>query len=84
MKFRTVFLLASLLAVTACSKLTRENYELLSAGMDRGEISEILGKPTSCSESMGTQSCIWGDENGKHVKVRFVANAAVVFSNQDL
>ena len=80
---KRLLIITSLLLLTACSKLTTENYDKLKAGMSQEEVEAILGSPDACSDSM-TSKCIWGDENGKHIRVRFVADAAIGFSKKDL
>jgi hypothetical protein len=37
------------LALTACSKITPENYDRISDGMTEAEVIAILGKPTDSS-----------------------------------
>ena len=80
---RNLLLISTLLLLTACSKLTNENYEQLKAGMSQEEVEAVLGSPDACSDSLATK-CTWGDENGKHISVRFVADKAVGFSKKDL
>lgn len=70
--------------LAACSKLNKINYDRLEVGMSKAEVADVLGSEDSCSEAMGTATCVWGDEQGKHIKVRFVADAAVTFSNEGL
>lgn len=72
------------LSLFGCSKLTKQNYDAISVGMGREEVSALIGSPDNCSKTLGTKSCIWGDENGTHIKVSFVGDAAVTFSNKGL
>lgn len=76
-------LLGSLL-LTGCSKLNKENYDKLEMGMSLQEIEAVLGSHDNCSSALGTQSCLWGKENGTYIKVSFVAGAAVTFSSEGL
>ncbi len=47
-KFRTpFFVLAALLFVTACSKLTEDNLQKVHNGMTTADVKAILGEPTS-------------------------------------
>jgi len=47
-KFRTpFFVLAALLLVTACSRLTEDNLEKIHNGMTTADVKAILGEPTS-------------------------------------
>lgn len=77
-----VLLGASLLA--GCSKLTLANYDLLKLGMSQAEIEAIVGQPDNCSETLGTQTCYWGEKQGKHIKVSFIADKATIFSHEGL
>ena len=81
---RNALLLFFALLITACSKLTKENYDKLGMGMALKEVEAVLGSHDNCSSALGTQSCLWGDENGKYIKVSFVADAAVTFSSDGL
>ncbi len=84
-KLKSILLsLPVILALAACSKLNKDNYEQLEVGMDQKKVESILGSADNCSENLGTLTCIWGDEDGKHIKVRFVADAAIVFTNSGL
>lgn len=76
--------LAVVFTLSACSKLNKENYEQLKMGMSQEEIQGVIGKPDNCSETMGTKSCIWGNEDATHIKVTFVADNAATFSNNGL
>ncbi|MFT3735281.1 MAG: hypothetical protein QM776_09680 [Rhodocyclaceae bacterium] len=82
--FRPAFLLLALvLVLTACSKLTLANYERVSVGMSYDEVVSILGKPTSCNDVLVTRSCRWGDEK-RGVSVRFVGGKVLVRSADGL
>ena len=80
---KRLLIIASLLILTACSKLTNDNYDKLKAGMSQKDVESILGSPNACSDSLASK-CIWGDENGKHITVGFVADKAVTFSKKGL
>lgn len=77
-------LILSLLLLTGCSKLTKENYQQLKAGMSYEEVTAIIGKATRCEDSLGTNRCVWGDENGTHVKINFISDTALLFSQKGL
>jgi hypothetical protein len=77
-------ILGLLAGLIACSQLTNEKYEMLDLGMDKKEVIGILGRVTSCSESLGTENCIWGEEEGKNVKVKFIGSKAIIFSQNGL
>ncbi|KGK00643.1 hypothetical protein [Thalassotalea sp. ND16A] len=85
MKFKNVlFMLSAIMLLSACSKLTKDNYQQLEVGMSEGEVKAILGSADNCSQNIGTLTCVWGDEESKHIKVRFIADAAITFSNNGL
>ena len=63
MSIRRLALLAFCVLLAACSKVTQENYQKLSAGMAKAEVESLLGKPTDCSGALGMSSCTWGDKN---------------------
>ena len=79
---KTVLLLA-IAGLVACSKVTSENYNKLESGMAYNEVSAILGGPESCSEALGTKTCVWGDE--KHnITVNFIADKMIAASGKGL
>ena len=71
-------------ALSACSKLTQKNYDALEMGMSREEVTAILGSADDCSKTLGTESCIWGSEDGAYIKISFIADNAATFSNNGL
>lgn len=81
---KKLVLALSLLTLTACSKLTMANYDLLKLGMSKSEVTTIIGEPTNCSTTLGVENCIWGKEDGKNIKVNFVGDNAATFSNNGL
>ena len=72
------------LGLSACSKLTMENYQQLKLGMEISEIEGLIGSASDCSATMGTQSCLWGAKDGANIKVNFIAGKAVTFTNDGL
>lgn len=72
------------IGLSACSPLTNEKYQMLELGMDKKEVIGILGGETSCSESLGTENCIWGDDEGKNIKVKFIGGKAIIFNQNGL
>lgn len=81
---KKVLVVLSVLALTACSKLSNENYDKLEMGMSLAEVEAVIGSPDNCSETLGTKSCLWGEEKGTYIKVSFVADNAATFSNNGL
>jgi outer membrane protein assembly factor BamE (lipoprotein component of BamABCDE complex) len=73
---RSVALVALLISLSGCSKMTAENYTKLQTGMSVAEVNAILGSPQSCDEALGFKSCQWGDEKS-NVTARFVAGKLV-------
>lgn len=80
----TIMIFGMLLMLSGCSKLTQENYDKLEMGMSQSEVEDVLGSAERCSRSLGTQSCIWGDEKAKHIKVMFMNNKAVTFAYEGI
>ena len=66
-----------------CSKVSQENYDKLKVGMAYEEVVSIIGSPDSCSETVGTKTCLWGSEK-KRIKVSFLGSKAVAFSSKGL
>ncbi|WP_027469653.1 hypothetical protein [Deefgea rivuli] len=67
--------LAVLCLLAACSKITAENYQKVSAGMSRTEVVALLGEPTNTERGsfLGVEgeSAVW--QNGDlQIKAQFV------------
>ncbi len=80
---KKLMLLGMLLWITACSKLSMDNYQLLKVGMEYDEVTQVIGAPTQCEETLGTRNCIWGDD-AQSIKATFIAQKAVMFSHKGL
>lgn len=80
----TALALAALLLATGCNKLTKQNYDKLKTGMSYAEVTAILGKADSCSETLGVSNCTWGKDEAKRVNIVFLADKATAFSDQGL
>ena len=78
----TVIIFVSFL-IFGCSKVTQENYEKIKMGMAYEEVVDVLGKAEECASSMGMTSCRWED-NGKYIKIQFIADKVVLFSAKGL
>lgn len=76
-------LVALLIGLAGCSKLTAENYAKLQTGMSFADVAAILGQPQSCDDALGFKSCRWGDDKS-NVTVRFVADKLVLHSAENL
>ena len=83
MSLRRLALLAFCVLLAACSKVTQENYQKLSAGMAKSEVESLLGKPTDCSGALGMSSCTWGDKNS-FISVQYAGDKVLMFSGQGL
>lgn len=68
---------AALVLVTACSKLTVENYDRLKVGMSYSEVTQILGSPAKCDQAVNLRQCTWGDEQ-RRITVNFAADRLVL------
>lgn len=83
MKIRTLWVIGLTLAMLGCSKLTIENYNQISSGMSYDEVTQLLGKPSTCDDLMGVRNCRWGDET-RSVQVSFVGGKVLLFSSSNL
>lgn len=83
MKIRTLWVIGLALAMLGCSKLTIENYNQISSGMSYDEVTQLLGKPSTCDDLMGVRNCRWGDET-RSVQVSFVGGKVLLFSSSNL
>jgi hypothetical protein len=72
-----------LLTLTACSKLTAENYDRIGVAMDYNEIKKIIGEPTQCDDVLGVKQCTWGDER-QHIKVSFIGGKATFMTAKNI
>ena len=78
-----IILIAGLLLVTACSKVTKANYDKISMGMSYAEVISILGDADECGGAVGVENCTWGGGE-KYIKVNFVGKKVVLFSSKGL
>lgn len=69
--------------VTACSKVTIENYNQLEVGMRYDDVTRLLGKPTRCTDVLTLRTCTWGDER-RFINVGFVADQVVFFNAENI
>jgi hypothetical protein len=84
MKIKSVLAVIGLsLALVGCGSVNQESYDKLSVGMDYSEVTDVVGSPDSCKETLGTKRCVWGDDS-KHIKISFIADKATLFSNKGL
>ncbi|WP_338517180.1 DUF3862 domain-containing protein [Alteromonas gracilis] len=84
MKAKLIAVVCGALALSACSKLTKENYDKLEMGMSQEEVEAVIGSADNCGKTMGTLACTWGDENAKHVKIVFMGDKAITFNYDGL
>ena len=82
MKIKMI-LIAGLLTIAGCSKVTKENYQLLEVGMDYQKTEELLGAPANCEETLGIKQCTWGSEQ-KNIEIKFIADKVTIYSNKGL
>ncbi len=71
------------LVLTACSKLTVENYDKLTMGMSYQQVTDIIGSPVSCDEVIGTRTCEWGDETA-NVHATIISDKAIAVTHKGL
>ena len=79
-----VICMFSLLALTGCSKVSKENYDKIKIGMSYEEVVGVLGKPDTCEEPiMKTKSCMWGSSE-KQIKIKFAADMVAWRSSEGI
>lgn len=80
---KKLLIIAAALSLTACSKVSVENYEKIEIGMDKSEVEAILGSADNCVEKTLHTNCIWGDE-GKNIDITLVSNKVSLYSKTGL
>lgn len=80
---RPLALLACALLLSACSKVTQENFAKLRTGMSKSEVESLLGTPSECAGALGFTSCNWVDERAL-ISVQFGNDKVLVFSGSGL
>lgn len=80
---RYLVVIFSILLLTACSKVTQENYNQLKSGMSQVEAEGLLGSADMCTETLGTKTCTWGNDR-KNITINFVGDNVLVISNKGL
>lgn len=76
-------MLLGCLLLSGCDKVSQENFARLEAGMNRGEVEQLLGKPTECSGALAFTSCTWGDQE-RFISVQYAADKVLMFSGRGL
>ena len=83
MKRTALLLVATLLLLGGCSRLTKENYDKVESGMKYEEVVKLIGKPDRCSEAIGVTSCVW--KSGEtEVQATFIGNKLTIITGSDL
>ena len=78
-----LILTVTLLFLSGCSKLTKENYDKIETGMYYNDVVQLIGKPEECSDTLGLSSCKW--KNGDAiVKISFISNQVTLISGRQL
>ncbi|NPU94420.1 MAG: DUF3862 domain-containing protein [Gammaproteobacteria bacterium] len=80
---RTLIVLACLLALAGCSKLTEANYAKLKSGMTIEEVEAVLGSADQCDETFSFRQCQWGDANS-NIRIKYLGNKVIGLSKKNL
>jgi hypothetical protein len=73
-----------IMAVSGCSKVSKENYDKIKIGMRYKEVIQIIGKPDACEEHiLKTKSCMWGSSD-KPIKIKFVGDVVAWSSSKGI
>jgi hypothetical protein len=83
MTIRTVLMMGLMLVLLGCSKLTLENYNKITMGMEYNEVTQLIGSPAHCDDVMGVRTCQWGDDK-RSINVNFVGGKVLLFSSHNL
>ncbi|MEM0516267.1 outer membrane protein assembly factor BamE [Pseudoalteromonas sp. YIC-827] len=83
MKKSLLLAIAAGLTLTACSKVTLENYEQIKVGMDRAEVEALLGSPSACEDKALHTNCIWGSES-KNIQITLVSDKVTLYTEKGL
>ena len=75
--------IVTLTLLTGCSKLTKENYDQVKMGMEYDEVVTLLGKPSTCTESIGIKNCEW-KSGDKKVLISFIGDNVTIFSSENV
>jgi len=51
--------------------------------MEYSEVTDILGNPDNCTESMIVKSCTWGDED-RNIKINFMGGKCAGLSSKGI
>jgi Domain of Unknown Function with PDB structure (DUF3862) len=80
---RSMLILALLILLLGCNKLTMENYGQIKVGSRYAEVVELLGQPDNCSEALFVRNCVWGSEE-KNISVSFLNDQAILMTSKNL
>ena len=69
--------------LVGCNKLTQENYNKLSVGMNRAKVEQIFGKPDSCQNVMMATNCTWTNKEA-NLQVQFVDNDVITYFSKNI
>lgn len=80
---KKILIMVAMLSLAACSKVSLENYDKISIGMNKAAVETILGNADSCIEKTLHTDCIWGDET-KNITITLVSNKVTLYSKHGL
>jgi hypothetical protein len=80
---KKLLIIAATLSLAACSKVTVENYDKITVGMDKTEVETILGSADNCVEKTLHINCIWGDDD-KNIQITLVSDKVTLYSKKGL
>ncbi|TMN94207.1 outer membrane protein assembly factor BamE [Pseudoalteromonas sp. S558] len=80
---KKLLIIATLLSLVACSKVSQENYEKIKIGMDKADVETLLGSADNCVEKTLHTNCVWGDET-KNIEITLVSDKVTLYSKHGL
>lgn len=81
--FAALLAVAALISACGNSKLTPANYAKLEVGMDYGQVTTLLGTPSSCDDILGAKRCTWGDDK-RYIQIHFIANKTAAYQARNI
>ncbi|AQQ01664.1 DUF3862 domain-containing protein [Pseudoalteromonas aliena] len=80
---KKLLIIATLLSLAACSKVSQENYEKIKIGMDKADVETLLGSADNCVEKTLHTNCVWGDET-RNIEITLVSDKVTLYSKHGL
>ena len=75
-------LVAGILLLAGCSRITPENYQQLKVGMTFDDVTALLGQPDDCPEALvGVKTCYW-QSGSKRIEINFMMDRVAIYTKE--